>query len=106
MRRKAIRSSSRRWSRCVARVGRRRVTVPPTIQALLAARLDQLDPTERGVLERGSVEGQRLPPRRRQALAPDEPQLTTPLTALVRKELVRPDTAQLPARTPSASATC
>ena len=33
------------------------VTVPPTIQALLAARLDQLDPSERAVLERGSVEG-------------------------------------------------
>ena len=33
------------------------VTVPPTIQALLAARLDQLDPAERVVLERGSVEG-------------------------------------------------
>ena len=33
------------------------VAVPPTIQALLAARLDQLDPTERVVLERGSVEG-------------------------------------------------
>ena len=33
------------------------VAVPPTIQALLAARLDQLDPAERGVLERGSIEG-------------------------------------------------
>ena len=33
------------------------VDVPPTIQALLAARLDQLDPAERSVLERGSVEG-------------------------------------------------
>ena len=33
------------------------VTVPPTIQALLAARLDQLEPSERGVLQRGSVEG-------------------------------------------------
>jgi hypothetical protein len=31
--------------------------VPGTIQALLAARLDQLEPAERGVLERGSVEG-------------------------------------------------
>ena len=30
------------------------VDVPPTIQALLAARIDQLDPAERGVLERGS----------------------------------------------------
>ena len=33
------------------------VEVPPTIHALLAARLDQLDPAERSVLERGSVEG-------------------------------------------------
>ena len=33
------------------------ISVPPTIQALLAARLDQLDPAERAVLERGSVEG-------------------------------------------------
>ena len=31
------------------------VVVPPTIQALLAARLDQLDASERGVLERGAV---------------------------------------------------
>ena len=34
------------------------VAVPPTIQALLAARLDQLDAGERDVLERGAVEGQ------------------------------------------------
>ena len=32
------------------------VDVPPTIQALLAARLDQLEPAERSVLERGSIE--------------------------------------------------
>ena len=37
------------------------VSVPPTIQALLAARLDQLEPSERAVLERGSVEGRGLP---------------------------------------------
>jgi predicted ATPase len=35
-----------------------RVDVPSTIRALLAARLDQLDPAERAVLERGSVEGE------------------------------------------------
>ena len=34
------------------------IAVPPSIQALLAARLDQLDPSERHVLERGSVEGE------------------------------------------------
>ena len=31
--------------------------MPPTIHALLAARLDQLEPHEREVLERGSIEG-------------------------------------------------
>ena len=34
------------------------VTVPPTLQALLAARLDQLDRPERTVLEWGAVEGE------------------------------------------------
>ena len=32
-------------------------TVPPTIQALLAARIDRLEPVERAVLQRASVEG-------------------------------------------------
>jgi len=72
------------------------VVVPPTIQALLAARLDQLDPSERGVLEAGSVEGRLFHRGAVQALAPDEAQVTTRLTALVRKELVRPDKPQLP----------
>ena len=34
------------------------VVVPPTLQALLAARLDQLERPERSVLERGAVEGE------------------------------------------------
>jgi class 3 adenylate cyclase/tetratricopeptide (TPR) repeat protein len=72
------------------------VSVPPTIQALLAARLDQLDPSERGVLERGSVEGRVFHRGAVQALAPEERELAAQLTALVRKELVRPDKAQLP----------
>ena len=76
--------------------GAEEVTVPPTIQALLAARLDQLDPQERGVLECGSVEGRLFHGGAVQALAPDDPQLRTRLTALVRKELLRPDKAQLP----------
>jgi predicted ATPase len=33
------------------------VQAPPTIQALLAARLDRLDPEERAVIERAAVEG-------------------------------------------------
>ncbi|HUK95429.1 MAG TPA: adenylate/guanylate cyclase domain-containing protein [Gaiellaceae bacterium] len=72
------------------------VTVPPTIHALLAARLDQLEASERGVLERGAVEGRVFHRGAVQALAPEDPQVTARLTGLVRKELVRPDKAQLP----------
>ena len=46
--------------------------MPPTIQALLAARLDQLEPAERGVLERGAVEGQVFHRGAVAALTPDE----------------------------------
>jgi hypothetical protein len=72
------------------------VVVPPTIQALLAARLDQLDVAERGVLERGAVEGKIFHRGGVEALSPDEPDVPTRLMALVRKELVRPDRTQLP----------
>ncbi len=72
------------------------VSVPPTIQALLAARLDQLDPNERGTLECGAVEGRVFHRGAVQALAPEDTQVGARLTALVRKELVRPDKAQLP----------
>ncbi|MBA3717270.1 MAG: AAA family ATPase [Actinobacteria bacterium] len=72
------------------------VEVPPTIQALLAARLDQLDPAERNVLERGSVEGRVFHQGAVQALSNGEPQVSQNLLALVRKELVRPDKSQLP----------
>ena len=96
--RRATRSSSRRWSRCCAsrRSGERR-SCRPTIQALLAARLDRLDPAERGVLERGAVEGRVF---HRGAVAGARPgrrrRRPTRLTALVRKELIRPDRPQIP----------
>ena len=48
------------------------VDVPPTLKALLAARLDQLDEAERRVLERGSVEGEIFHRGGVQALAPEE----------------------------------
>jgi tetratricopeptide (TPR) repeat protein len=48
------------------------------------------------VLERGAVEGRVFHRGAVQALAPEEQQVTARLTALVRKELVRPDKAQLP----------
>ena len=72
------------------------VTVPPTIQALLAARLDQLDPGDRGVLERGSVEGQVFHRGAVLALAPEEQHVDGRLVTLVRKDLVRPETAVFP----------
>ena len=71
------------------------VSVPPTIHALLAARLDQVDPAERAVLECGSIEGRLFHQSALQALVADE-QLTSRLVSLVRKQLVRPDTPQFP----------
>jgi class 3 adenylate cyclase/tetratricopeptide (TPR) repeat protein len=71
------------------------VVVPPTLQALLAARLDQLEPAERRVLERGAVEGEIFHRGAVQALAPEETQVTPRLAALVRKELIRPNRPQL-----------
>ena len=71
------------------------VVVPPTLHALLAARLDQLEPAERSVLERGSIEGEIFHRGAVQALAPAETQVTPHLAALVRKELIRPDRPQL-----------
>ena len=71
------------------------VVVPPTLRALLAARLDQLEPAERSVLERGAIEGEIFHRGAVQALAPDETQVTPRLAALVRKELIRSDRPQL-----------
>jgi class 3 adenylate cyclase/tetratricopeptide (TPR) repeat protein len=70
------------------------VVVPPTLQALLAARLDQLDPAERSVLERAAIEGEIFHRGAVQALAPAETQVTPNLAALVRKELIRPNRPQ------------
>jgi class 3 adenylate cyclase/tetratricopeptide (TPR) repeat protein len=76
--------------------GNAEVEVPPTLKALLAARLDQLEEADRGVLERGSVEGEIFHRGAVQALDPEETQVTTRLATLVRRRLVRPDRAQLP----------
>jgi class 3 adenylate cyclase/tetratricopeptide (TPR) repeat protein len=72
------------------------VVVPPTLRALLTARLDQLGVSERGVLERGAVEGEIFHRGAVQALAPNESQVTTRLAALVRKELIAQEAPQLP----------
>ncbi|HEY6962428.1 MAG TPA: adenylate/guanylate cyclase domain-containing protein [Gaiellaceae bacterium] len=72
------------------------LSVPPTIQALLAARLDQLPDAERAALERGAVEGQVFHRSAVAALAPTDADVSTHLGGLVRKELVRPSAATLP----------
>ena len=71
------------------------VVVPPTLQALLAARLDQLEPGDRSVLERGSIEGEIFHRGSVQALAPDETDVELRLSSLVRRELIKPDRPQL-----------
>jgi class 3 adenylate cyclase/tetratricopeptide (TPR) repeat protein len=71
------------------------VLVPATLQALLGARLDQLEAAERRVLERGAIEGEIFHRGAIQALGPGETQITPRLAALVRKELIRPDRGQL-----------
>jgi predicted ATPase len=72
------------------------VLVPPTLQALLAARLDQLETAERDALARGSIEGEIFHLPDVQALGPEESHVEKRLNGLVRKELVRPDKPQLP----------
>jgi class 3 adenylate cyclase/tetratricopeptide (TPR) repeat protein len=72
------------------------VTVPPTIQALLAARLDQLDPAERSVLERGAIEGRVFHRSAVDALDGSDGDAAERLVSLVRKELVRPEPARVP----------
>jgi class 3 adenylate cyclase/tetratricopeptide (TPR) repeat protein len=69
--------------------------VPPSIQALLAARIDRLDPGERNVLTRASVEGRRFHRRAVAELLPDDARLGvgTCLLSLVRKQFLCPDRA-------------
>jgi class 3 adenylate cyclase/tetratricopeptide (TPR) repeat protein len=72
------------------------LTVPPTIQLLLAARLDRLDAEERAVIERGSVEGKVFHTGAVKSLSPEGQRMSVRprLLALARKELIRPDRAE------------
>jgi class 3 adenylate cyclase/tetratricopeptide (TPR) repeat protein len=74
------------------------IGIPPTLQALLAARLDSLGPAERTVIERASVEGRLFHRGSVTELVPANvrPDTGAVLLALVRKEFVRPDRAQFP----------
>jgi DNA-binding SARP family transcriptional activator/tetratricopeptide (TPR) repeat protein len=74
------------------------IQIPPTIQAVLAARIDRLGPGERAVIERAAVVGKEF---WREAVAELLPDVARPfaarhLEALVDKELVRPVRSLLP----------
>jgi class 3 adenylate cyclase/tetratricopeptide (TPR) repeat protein len=72
--------------------GNGEIVVPPTIHALLQARLDALSGSERIVMECGSVEGQVFHRGSVAELAPPvRPGVEAHLSALVRQELIRPD---------------
>ncbi|MEP7379305.1 MAG: adenylate/guanylate cyclase domain-containing protein [Chloroflexota bacterium] len=75
------------------------VTVPPTVRALLAARLEQLSPSERSIAERASVVGRVFEQAAVTELAPESlrPEIARGLVALVRKELIRPERSELAA---------
>jgi class 3 adenylate cyclase/tetratricopeptide (TPR) repeat protein len=72
--------------------------IPPTIQALLAARVDRLEAEEREVIERASVEGRLFHRGAVQELVPESARegVGRWLMTLVRKEFISPDRSQLP----------
>ena len=74
------------------------VAVPPTIQALLQARIDLLDRDARVVLERGAIEGEVFQRGAVLALAPDgvRDDVDEYLTSLVRREVIWPERGQAP----------
>lgn len=74
------------------------VIVPPTIQALLQARLDRLAADERTVIECGAIEGKVFHRGAVQELAPERLRhsVGAHLLALVREDLIRPERAMIP----------
>jgi predicted ATPase len=72
--------------------GRGIVAVPPTIQALLAARLERLPSDELELLERGSIEGEVFHRLAVRALCSERltAELEPRVAGLVRKDLIRP----------------
>jgi class 3 adenylate cyclase len=69
-------------------------SIPPSVRALLAARLDRLTPADRAVVDAAAVIGQTFYPDAIVALAP-RVDLAPSLRALVRADLIRPVEADL-----------
>src|ERR1044072_3214582 len=73
------------------------VTVPPTIQALLAARLDRLPADQRRGLQRAATAGGGFPPGGGAAPLPQTAaSLQASLDELVRRDLLKPAPAAFP----------
>lgn len=74
-----------------------RISIPPTIQALLTARLDRLEVDERAVIQRASVVGRVFWWGAVSELSPDElkPFVSRHLQSLIRKELIRPGYSEI-----------
>ncbi len=73
-----------------------RVELPPTIQALLTARLDRLSVDELGIVERASIEGQVFHLGALTALGTAPGVIVPTVRTLARKQLFRADQAALP----------
>jgi class 3 adenylate cyclase len=78
--------------------GNGELEVPPTLHALLAARIDRLAEEQRAVILRGAVEGRLFHRGAVTELLPDNERsdVGAHLLTLVRKELIRPDRATVP----------
>jgi class 3 adenylate cyclase/tetratricopeptide (TPR) repeat protein len=74
------------------------VVLPPTIQALLSARIDRLDQAERSVIERAAVEGHTFHRGAVSELLDEQARASigSSLISLVRKEFIRPDRTLFP----------
>ena len=74
------------------------ISMPSTIQALLAARLDRLEHDERAIIELAAVEGKVFHVSAVSELAPDRLHgaVDARLMTLVRKELIRPIRPEVP----------
>jgi class 3 adenylate cyclase/tetratricopeptide (TPR) repeat protein len=82
----------------LAEHGAATLEIPPTIQALLAARLDMLQPGERAVLECAAVIGKEFWRGAVAELSDDAErgEIAQMLLSLVRKELIRPEASAVP----------
>ena len=74
-----------------------RVAIPPTIQALMAARVDGLPDDERSLTRRASVQGQVFEEVALVAMTPTEarPVISSSLAGLLRRELISPSESTL-----------